>query len=62
MICQSPIHSTRPIIQVSSVEGLSKGLGEEFKLAHMKKDPCMQPLTERRFDYVSAEAAVWRRD
>eukprot|EP00752_Nemacystus_decipiens_P010073 g8977.t1 len=48
--------------QVSSVDGLSKGLGDEFKLVHVERVPCMRPLSDRRFEYVSAEATVWRRD
>lgn len=44
------------------MEGLSRGLGEEFKLVHVERAPCMRPLNDRRFEYVSAEATVWRRD
>eukprot|EP00903_Cladosiphon_okamuranus_P011249 g10612.t2 len=47
--------------QVPSVEGLSRGLGEDFKLVHVERVPCMRPLSDRRFEYVSAEATVWRR-
>ncbi|CAM9235555.1 unnamed protein product [Scytosiphon promiscuus] len=48
--------------QVSSVNGLSRGLGDEFKLVHVERVPCMRPLTGRTFEYASAEATIWRRD
>ncbi|CAM9549566.1 unnamed protein product [Hapterophycus canaliculatus] len=48
--------------QISSVQGLSSGLGSEFKLVHVERVPCMRPLTDRTFKYASAEATVWRRD
>lgn len=49
-------------MQVSSVQGLSRGLGEEFKLVHVENVPCMRPLSDRTFEYASAEATVWRRE
>lgn len=49
-------------MQVSSVQGLSRGLGVEFKLVHVEIVPCMRPLSDRTFEYASAEATVWRRD
>ncbi|CAN0182009.1 unnamed protein product [Ectocarpus sp. 6 AP-2014] len=48
--------------EVPSIQGLSRGLGEDFKLVHVERVPCMRPLTDRTFEYASAEATVWRRD
>ena len=50
------------VLQVPSTQGLSKGLGEEFKLVHVERVPSMRPLTDRVFEYASAQATVWRRD
>ena len=50
------------VLQVPSIHGLSKGLGEEFKLVHVEQVPSMRPLTDRIFEYASAQATVWRRD
>lgn len=50
------------ILQVPSVLGLSRGLGEDFKLVHKEIMPCVRPLADRVFEYSSAEATVWRRD
>lgn len=57
-----PLFALPPAYQVSSVKGLSLGLGDEFKLVHVERVPCMRPLTDRTFEYASAEATVWRRD
>lgn len=55
-------HAPHPPTQVPSIQGLSRGLGEDFKLVHVERVPCMRPLTDRTFEYASAEATVWRRD
>eukprot|EP00904_Undaria_pinnatifida_P002064 jgi/Undpi1/11859/HiC_scaffold_4.g01558.m1 len=47
---------------VASVHGISKGLGGEFKLVHVEQVPSMRPLSDRVFEYASAQATVWRRD
>ncbi|CAM9128118.1 unnamed protein product [Sphacelaria rigidula] len=47
---------------VSSVLGLSRGLGEDFALIHKGIVPCVRPLADRIFEYSSAEATIWRRD
>lgn len=49
-------------LQVSSVLGLSRGLGEDFALIHKGIVPCVRPLADRIFEYSSAEATIWRRD
>ena len=50
------------VVQVPPVEGISNGLGEEFKLVHVEQVPSMRPLSDRVFEYASAQATVWRRD
>ncbi|CAM9110758.1 unnamed protein product [Choristocarpus tenellus] len=48
--------------KVSSLSGISRGLGSEFKLIHQEVLPCAVPLSELKFMYISAEATVWRRE
>lgn len=50
------------IVQVPSVQGLSKALGADFKLVCVERVPRMRQLADRTFEYASAEATVWRRD